>query len=183
MCPASPGTQARRQCWSSTGRRGCRGWAAWCQAATLHALARWSVILWVCGALMADLDPSLSLHVSCPIAGHLQCTAAAPVLDSPALAAPDPKPQCLDLNPWACGADHLWWSGAPGRASHPNKDAPRCLPCNYPEPHDTSKAPFRRATEPPMQAALQSFEQSQWGASSASPAHTLVQMPGDSARV
>ena len=43
---------------------------------------------------------------------------------------------------WA--ADHLWWSNAPGRASHPNRDAPRCLPCNFPDHHlDQSKAPFR----------------------------------------
>ena len=42
------------------------------------------------------------------------------------------------------GADHLWWSNAPGRASHPNNYAPRCLPCNYPDQHlDQSKAPFR----------------------------------------
>ena len=51
---------------------------------------------------------------------------------------------CFKLN--LC-ADHLWWSGAPGRASHPNKDAPRCLPCNYPDHHmDASKAPFRQAS-------------------------------------
>lgn len=45
---------------------------------------------------------------------------------------------------FSLGADHLWWSSAPGRASHPHPGAPRCLPCNYPDAYmDKSKAPFR----------------------------------------
>lgn len=28
-------------------------------------------------------------------------------------------------------ADHMWWASHPGRAAHPNYDAPRCLPCHF----------------------------------------------------
>lgn len=30
-----------------------------------------------------------------------------------------------------CSADHMWWASSPGRASHPNPGAPRCLPCDF----------------------------------------------------
>ncbi|KAK9816820.1 hypothetical protein WJX72_005362 [[Myrmecia] bisecta] len=39
--------------------------------------------------------------------------------------------------------DHMWWSSHPGRASHPNREAPRCLPCNFDDSGlDKSRAPF-----------------------------------------
>lgn len=44
-------------------------------------------------------------------------------------------------------ADHMWWSNTPGRASHPNRQAPRCLPCNF----DKSKF---KGLRPPFEAAV-----------------------------
>ena len=61
----------------------------------------------------------------------------------------------LELNAILATADHLWWSSAPGRASHPHPAAPRCLPCNYPDAYmDKMKAPFRSAASFKPQAPL-----------------------------
>ncbi|KAK9848859.1 hypothetical protein WJX84_012447 [Apatococcus fuscideae] len=43
--------------------------------------------------------------------------------------------------------DHMWWSNTPGRASHPNRQAPRCLPCNF----DKSKF---KGLRPPFEAPI-----------------------------
>lgn len=43
-----------------------------------------------------------------------------------------PLPNCYMLTASSrCSADHMWWASSPGRASHPNPSAPRCLPCDF----------------------------------------------------
>ncbi len=44
-----------------------------------------------------------------------------------------------------CAADHLWWPNpnTPFMSSHPNKAAPRCLPCHFDTSQfNTSEMPF-----------------------------------------
>ena len=57
-----------------------------------------------------------------------------------------PSLACSYQPPLCCLADHLWWAdrNIHRRASHPNRHAPRCLPCNFPDQHlDRLSAPFR----------------------------------------
>ena len=52
-------------------------------------------------------------------------------------------------------ADHMWWASTPGRASHPNAEAPRCLPCDFDDSlFDKSKAPFNAPKGCPCTAQL-----------------------------
>ena len=54
-----------------------------------------------------------------------------------------------------CCADHMWWASSPGRASHPNPEAPRCLPCDFDDSKfDHSKKPFNAPKGCPCTAQL-----------------------------
>ena len=49
----------------------------------------------------------------------------------------------------------MWWASTPGRASHPNAQAPRCLPCDFDDSQfDKSKAPFNAPKGCPCTAQL-----------------------------
>ena len=49
----------------------------------------------------------------------------------------------------------MWWASTPGRASHPNAEAPRCLPCDFDDSQfDKSKAPFNAPKGCPCTAQL-----------------------------
>lgn len=47
------------------------------------------------------------------------------------------------MPPVAASADHFWWASHANHPTHPNKEAPRCLPCHHKPPEDTSRAPFQ----------------------------------------
>ena len=54
-----------------------------------------------------------------------------------------------------CRADHMWWASTPGRATHPNPQAPRCLPCDFDDSSfDKSLAPFTAPKGCPCTAQL-----------------------------
>lgn len=38
--------------------------------------------------------------------------------------------------------DHFWWPSVPNHPTHPNHEAPRCLPCHHQPPADTTHAPL-----------------------------------------
>ncbi|KAL3131943.1 hypothetical protein ABBQ38_007639 [Trebouxia sp. C0009 RCD-2024] len=51
--------------------------------------------------------------------------------------------------------DHMWWASSPGRASHPNPEAPRCLPCDFDDSKfDHSLKPFNAPKGCPCTAQL-----------------------------
>lgn len=51
--------------------------------------------------------------------------------------------------------DHMWWASTPGRASHPNPEAPRCLPCEFDDSKfDHSLKPFNAPKGCPCTAQL-----------------------------
>ena len=55
----------------------------------------------------------------------------------------------------AASADHMWWASSPGRASHPNPEAPRCLPCDFDDSKfDHSLKPFNAPKGCPCTAQL-----------------------------
>ena len=63
-------------------------------------------------------------------------------------------PQCLN-HVYADRADHMWWASTPGRASHPNPEAPRCLPCEFDDSKfDHSLKPFNAPKGCPCTAQL-----------------------------
>ncbi len=60
----------------------------------------------------------------------------------------------LTLSCWLI-ADHMWWASSPGRASHPNPEAPRCLPCDFDDSKfDQSLKPFNAPKGCPCTAQL-----------------------------
>lgn len=51
--------------------------------------------------------------------------------------------------------DHMWWASSPGRASHPNPEAPRCLPCDFDDSkYDQTLKPFNAPKGCPCTAQL-----------------------------
>ena len=49
----------------------------------------------------------------------------------------------------------MWWASTPGRASHPNPEAPRCLPCDFDDSKfDQSLKPFNAPKGCPCTAQL-----------------------------
>eukprot|EP00891_Asterochloris_glomerata_P009889 jgi/Astpho2/9889/fgenesh1_pg.00152_%23_12_t len=51
--------------------------------------------------------------------------------------------------------DHMWWASSPGRATHPNREAPRCLPCEFDDSEvNKSAAPFNAPKGCPCTAQL-----------------------------
>ena len=49
----------------------------------------------------------------------------------------------------------MWWASSPGRATHPNREAPRCLPCEFDDSQfNKSAAPFNAPKGCPCTAQL-----------------------------
>ena len=49
----------------------------------------------------------------------------------------------------------MWWASSPGRATHPNREAPRCLPCEFDDSQfNRSAAPFNAPKGCPCTAQL-----------------------------
>ena len=49
----------------------------------------------------------------------------------------------------------MWWASSPGRASHPNPEAPRCLPCDFDDSkYDQTLKPFNAPKGCPCTAQL-----------------------------